>query len=68
VPLDAITAPSSLWIGTNDNNVPIDAARKLARIIPNCELIELDGEGHLWVALNYDGVLGWIAAKHKGGV
>lgn len=68
VPLDAIAAPSALWIGTADNNVPIDAARKLAAAIPGCELIELEGEGHLWVALNYDGVLGWIAAKQKGAI
>lgn len=63
VPLDAITAPSALWIGTADNNVPIDAARKLAAIIPGCELIELKNEGHLWVALNYEDVLGWLAEK-----
>jgi pimeloyl-ACP methyl ester carboxylesterase len=68
VPLDAIAAPSALWIGTADNNVPIDAARKFGAAIPGCELIELEGEGHLWVALNYDGVLGWIAAKQKGAV
>jgi pimeloyl-ACP methyl ester carboxylesterase len=68
VSLHAIAAPSSLWIGTNDNNVPIDAAYKLAAAIPGCELIEMKDEGHLWVALNYDGVLGWIAAKQKGAI
>ena len=68
VPLGEIAAPSALWIGTADNNVPIDAACKLAAAIPGCELIELEGEGHLWVALNYDNVLGWIAAKQKGAV
>jgi pimeloyl-ACP methyl ester carboxylesterase len=68
MPLDHIVAPCALWIGTADNNVPIAAAYKLAASIPGCELIELAGEGHLWVALNYDGVLGWIAAKQKGAV
>jgi len=68
IALERVAVPSALWIGTADNNVPMDAARKLARSIPGCELIVLEGEGHLWVALNYDGVLGWIAAKQKGPV
>lgn len=68
LPLGAISAPSRLWIGTADTNVPIDAALKLAGVIPGCELIELPDEGHLWVAMNYDTVLGWIAEKQKGAV
>jgi pimeloyl-ACP methyl ester carboxylesterase len=66
VPLHQISAPSRLWIGTADNNVPIDAACKLAAAIPGCELLELHGEGHLWVAVNYDTVLEWIVDKQKG--
>lgn len=66
VPLGAIRAPSALWIGTNDNNVPIAAARRLAAAIPGCELIELPDEGHLWVALDYQRVLGWIAHNQTG--
>lgn len=65
VALDRVVAPAALWIGSADNNVPIDAACKLAAAIPNCELIKLPGEGHLWVALNYDGVLGWVADSAK---
>lgn len=65
VPLDRITAPAALWIGSADNNVPVGAAHALAAAIRGCELIELRGEGHLWVALNYDGVLGWIADRQK---
>ena len=68
LPLQEISAPSALWIGTADNNVPIDAACKLAAAIRGCELIELKGEGHLWVAVNYDDVLSWIAEKQKGAV
>lgn len=68
LPLREISAPARLWIGTADNNVPIDAAIKLAAAIPGCELIELPGEGHLWVAVNYDRVLTWIAEKQKGAV
>lgn len=57
----AVRAPSRLWIGTEDQNVPRSAARRLAARLPNCELTELNGEGHLWVANNYQAVLGWIA-------
>jgi pimeloyl-ACP methyl ester carboxylesterase len=68
LPLHEISASSRLWIGTADNNVPIDAACRLAAAIPGCELIELKDEGHLWVAVNYDKVLSWIAEKQKGAV
>jgi pimeloyl-ACP methyl ester carboxylesterase len=68
VPLQAISAPSRLWIGTADNNVPVDAALKLAAAIPGCELIELKDEGHLWVAINYDVIMRWIAEKQKGAI
>ena len=68
LPLKAISAPSRLWIGTADNNVPVDAALKLAAAIPGCELIELKDEGHLWVAINYDVIMRWIAEKQKGAV
>lgn len=66
VPIERIAAPSALWIGTADNNVPIAAALGLAAAIPRCKLIELVGEGHLWIALNYDDVLAWIADRIKG--
>jgi pimeloyl-ACP methyl ester carboxylesterase len=66
VPLERVTAPCALWIGTVDNNVPIDPALRLAGAIPGCRLIKLVDEGHLWVALNYDCVLAWIAENMKG--
>lgn len=59
--LDDVTAPSRLWIGTADRNVPIAAARRLAGRLRGCSVVELPDEGHLWVALNYDIVLEWIA-------
>lgn len=66
VPIERIAAPSALWIGTEDNNVPIPAALNLAAAIPGCKVIELPGEGHLWVALNYEEVLAWIFQNSKG--
>jgi len=62
VDLAAIAAPSRLWIGTRDSNVPISAARILAQRIPDCVLTELPNEGHLWVSVHHADVLAWIAS------
>jgi pimeloyl-ACP methyl ester carboxylesterase len=62
VDLAAITAPSRLWIGTRDSNVPIAAARILAQRIPRCILTELPNEGHLWVSVHHADVLAWVAS------
>lgn len=58
--------PARLWLGTSDRNVPLSAARRLAARLPSCDLVELPGAGHLWVALHYADVLGWIAEMTKG--
>lgn len=57
----AIRTPARLWIGSADRNVPISAALALAEAIPACSVQHLEGAGHLWVALNYPAVLGWLA-------
>jgi pimeloyl-ACP methyl ester carboxylesterase len=62
VDLAAIAAPSRLWIGMRDTNVPITAARILAQRIPRCILTELPNEGHLWVSVHHADVLAWIAS------
>lgn len=62
VNLGAARVPSRLWIGSSDQNVPRSAARRLAERLPRCQLIELEGQGHLWIANNYDVVLGWVAS------
>jgi pimeloyl-ACP methyl ester carboxylesterase len=66
VDLAAIGAPARLWIGTRDANVPVAAARALARRIPRCVLTELPGEGHLWVSMHHTDVLAWIAGAAGG--
>jgi pimeloyl-ACP methyl ester carboxylesterase len=65
VDLSAIRAPARLWIGTTDTAVPLTAARLLARSISDCELRELPGEGHFWVAANHAEVLEWVAATFE---
>ena len=62
VDLEAIRAPTRLWIGTADTAVPLSAARLLARSIPACDVTELPAQGHFWVAANYGEVLEWVAA------
>lgn len=66
VPLANATAPARLWIGTDDRNVPVSAALRLAERLPRCVVERLEGEGHFWVALNYSVVLAWIARMAKG--
>jgi pimeloyl-ACP methyl ester carboxylesterase len=56
-----IIAPTKIWIGTLDTNVPIAAAHRLAARISHAELEVLTGEGHLWVALHYPDILGWMS-------
>jgi pimeloyl-ACP methyl ester carboxylesterase len=62
VPLGDACMPARLWLGTADRNVPLVAAHRLAARLGRCETVTLEGEGHLWVALNYAEVLAWIAA------
>ena len=66
VPLANVRAPACLWIGTDDRNVPISAARRLASRIAGCEIVILPEEGHFWIALHYGDVLDWIAQKTSG--
>ena len=66
VQLNTITAPSRLWIGGDDRNVPLTAARDLSDCISQCAYCELAGEGHLWVATHYGEILDWVNQKKDG--
>jgi len=63
--LSAVSTPTRLWIGTADRNVPLAAVRILAAELPNAELIEVAGAGHLWVSQNADVVLDWLDERHR---
>lgn len=65
VPLDRISAATRVWIGSLDTSVPVAAARLLARRIPGADCTLLDSAGHLWLALNYAHVLGWIDTERR---
>ena len=58
---ERITAPSRLWIGSEDRHVPVAAARLLAMRIPGCIRSDLQGAGHYWVMQNMPEVLGWLS-------
>ena len=50
-----------LWVGTDDGNVPVNAARTLARMT-NAYLVEIERGGHYWMETAWNEVLGWAAA------
>ncbi len=57
-----VTAPAVVWQGTEDHVVPPQAARWLARQLPNGTLHNLDGAGHFWVFEHVEDVVGELAA------
>jgi pimeloyl-ACP methyl ester carboxylesterase len=61
IPFDAIRAPSILWQGTADRNVPARAAFHLGELIPGCEVHRLKGAGHYWIFNNVRLVLHRLA-------
>jgi pimeloyl-ACP methyl ester carboxylesterase len=61
VRLGDINAPTRLWLGSDDRNVPHAAVRRLVAEIPGAQLTLLEGQGHLWILRNYGEMLGWVA-------
>lgn len=61
IAFDSLQMPVRIWIGLDDRNVPMSAVQALANVIPGCELIEIEGAGHLWVAKNAHVVMAWLA-------
>ncbi|TKX43125.1 alpha/beta hydrolase [Halorubrum sp. SD690R] len=51
IDLDAVDAPVRLWHGTDDANVPVAGAERLAEALPTAELRVLDGADHLGTLL-----------------
>jgi pimeloyl-ACP methyl ester carboxylesterase len=57
LPFENIAAPTILWQGLSDRNVPVPAALRLAELIPGCELRRIEKAGHYWILRNYGHVL-----------
>jgi len=66
IPFEAIKASVLLWQGTADNNVPMAASLRLAKIIPGCELFRIEGAGHYWIFDHVEEVLSAIKQKITG--
>lgn len=57
LPFETITAPTIVWQGLSDRNVPVPAALRLGELIQGCEVRRLNGAGHYWILRNYGHVL-----------
>jgi pimeloyl-ACP methyl ester carboxylesterase len=66
IPFEAIRAPSILWQGTADRNVPQSAAFRLGTLIPGCEVHKVERAGHYWIFDNVREVLGRVAEAARG--
>ncbi|NEQ45013.1 MAG: alpha/beta hydrolase [Leptolyngbya sp. SIOISBB] len=50
--LDEIQMPLTLFYGEQDQNVPLDVAKRVAASLPQARLMLLPNEGHISVAIN----------------
>ena len=64
--LSGVASRSGMWLGSQDRNVPLAAARRLAADIPELDLIEVENSGHFWITKNFGQVLAWIANDAGG--
>lgn len=51
--LKSYQGPIDIWHGTDDQILPVEMARRLAKNIPQSKLHLLEGEGHFSVAMKY---------------
>ena len=58
-----IEVPTMIVHGTADAIVPIDVSRRLAELLPNMELLELDGIGHVPTMTRPDDVVAAILQR-----
>ncbi len=67
--LAATIAPSQVWIGDQDRNVPLAAVEALLAAFADAparrSVIRLSDSGHFWIAHNFASVLGWIASANR---
>lgn len=56
-----VTAPTIVWQGTDDHIVPPQAARWLARQLPNATLHNFEDAGHFWVFDHVEDIVAQLA-------
>jgi pimeloyl-ACP methyl ester carboxylesterase len=64
--LEDIEVPVHIWHGDADRNVPIAHARHLAARIPEVQLHELEGEGHLLAVDHLEEILRTVSVAASG--
>jgi len=62
IDLGAITTPMRIFHGTDDTMVPAHHSAELAKRVPNAELVEWPGLGHLGPIAHVDEILAWLAS------
>jgi len=65
--LSDIAAPTRIWYGTHDRNVPQAAVARLAADVPGAIMTLLHGEGHFWISKGYLDVLTWLTDPGMAG-
>jgi pimeloyl-ACP methyl ester carboxylesterase len=65
VPFAEVTAPTFLWQGLGDRNVPVAAALQLGKLIPKCNSFPIERAGHYWVFDNIGKVLETLAEASR---
>lgn len=59
---ERISAPTCIWYGRRDGNVPLAGIQRLAERIAGANVVVLPEAGHFWITRDLDDVLGWLAA------
>lgn len=65
VRLGDIRAPTQVWFGDQDRNVPAAAIHALVEAIPPASLRRMTNQGHFWVATRFDEVLNWLQQNQR---
>ena len=57
-----VPARVTLWHGSEDSNVPLEAVSRLAARLPDAHLQTMPGEGHFWFHAHWREVLAQLRA------
>jgi len=63
--LDEVKAPTHVWHGTEDVNVPIAVANRVCEQLPDCTAHIVDGKGHAVSMYETDAIMATVAAAAK---
>ncbi len=61
--MNSIVAPTAIWSGGEDQNVPPAGITRLANSIPTATTYHADKRGHFWISAGAEDVLTWLATE-----